>query len=441
MELIKDYDLNIQYHSGKANVVADTLSRKASCDCILLERNLDSLCRDMRKMNISHVPEGFLSMLQVTSHLLRDIKEGKHLDENLARIKERLEDPKYKSFHLDQYKTLWFGKRLVVSNQEKLKRQILNEAHESLFSIHPGSNKMYRDVRKRFLWKGLKQDIARFVAECDVCCRVKAEHLKPAGTLQPLPILAWKWEDITMDFITGLPRTSSGHDSIWVIVYRLTKSAHFIQVKINYAVSKYAELYLTKIVCLHGILKTIMSDRGPQFTSQLWEELHKAMETTLLFSTAYHPQTVGQTERVNQIIEDMLRACAIIYSGSWDTCLPFAEFAYNNSHQMSINMSPYEALYGRDYRTPLNWSEVGERHLYGARHVNEAKEKVDQICIALRAAQERYKAYTDNHRRKVEYKVGEYMYLKVTPFKGTRRFQEKGKLAPRYVGPYRIYAK
>lgn len=187
-------------------------------------------------------------MLQVTSHLLRDIKEGQHLDENLARIKERLEDPKYKSFHLDQYKTLWFGKKLVVPNQEKLKRQILNEAHESLFSIHPGSNKMYQDVRKSFLWKGLKQDIARFVAECDVCCRVKAEHLKPAGTLQPLPILAWKWEDITMDFIIGLPRTSSGHDSIWVIVYRLTKSAHFIPVRINYAVSKLAELYLTKIV-------------------------------------------------------------------------------------------------------------------------------------------------------------------------------------------------
>jgi transposase InsO family protein len=137
----------------------------------------------------------------------------------------------------------------------------------------------------------------RFVAECDVCCRVKADHLKPARTLQPFPIPAWKWEDITMDFITRLPRTSSRYDSIWMIVDWLTKSAHFIPVKVTYVVPKYAELYLTHVVCLHGIPKTIVSDRGPQFTSQLWEGLHKAMGTTLLFSTAYHPQTGGQTKK------------------------------------------------------------------------------------------------------------------------------------------------
>jgi hypothetical protein len=151
----------------------------------------------------------------------------------------------------------------VVPNKEKLRKQILNEAHESLFSIHPGSNKMYRDVRKKFWWKGLKQDIARFVAECDVCCRVKAEYLKLAGTLQPLPILAYKWEDITMDFISRLPKTSGGYDSIWVIVDRLTKSAHFLSVNITYSVTKYLELYLKHIVCLHGVPKTIVSDRGP----------------------------------------------------------------------------------------------------------------------------------------------------------------------------------
>ena len=157
-------------------------------------------------------------MLQVTSHLLWDIKVGQQLDEDLVTIKERIDDPKYKSFRLDHSNTLWFGKRLVVPNQTHLKKQILDEVHESLFSIYPRSNKMYRDVRKRFWWKGLKQDIARFVAECDVCCRVKAEHLKSARTLQPLPIPSWKLEDITMGFISGLPKTSSGYDSIWVIV-------------------------------------------------------------------------------------------------------------------------------------------------------------------------------------------------------------------------------
>ena len=155
--------------------------------------------------------------------------------------------------------------------------------------------------------------MARYVAECDVCQRVKAEHLKLGGTLQPLPIPSWKLEDISMDFITVLPRTSHGYNSIWVIVDRLTKSAHFLPIKANYAVEKYAELYLTKIVCLHGVPKSIVSDRGSQFTAQFWKSLLDAMGTNLSFSTAYHPQTGGQTERVNQILEDILRASAIIY--------------------------------------------------------------------------------------------------------------------------------
>ena len=135
------------------------------------------------------------------------------------------------------------------------------------------------------VWNRILQGLAK----CDVCCRVKAKHLKLARTLQPLPIPAWKWEDITMDFISRLPKTSSGYDSIWVIIDRLTKSAHFLPVKVTYLVSKYSEMYLSQIVCLHGVPKTIVSDRGPQFMSQFWDELHKAMRTTLLFSIAYHP--------------------------------------------------------------------------------------------------------------------------------------------------------
>ena len=145
----------------------------------------------------------------------------------------------------------------------------------------------------------MKREIVSYVAECDVCQRVKAEHLKPAGTLQPLPIPSWKWENISMDFITGLPRTLHGYNAIWVIVDRLTKSAHFLSVKANYSVEKYAELYITKIVCLHGVPKSIVSDRGPQFTARFWKSLHDAMGTDLTFSTAYHPQTGGQTEQVN----------------------------------------------------------------------------------------------------------------------------------------------
>ena len=192
----------------------------------------------------------------------------------------------------------------------------------------------------------MKREVTKYVSECDICKRVKASHLRPASLLQPLSIPSWKWEDISMDFIVGLPKTSKGYDSIWVIVDRLTKSAHFLPVKTIYRAQYYAELYISLIMSLHGVPKTIISDRGAQFIARFWEQFHAALGTRLIPSSAYHPQTDGQTERINQILEDMLRACALTYSQKWDECLPLAEFAYNNSYQESIRMAPFEALYG-----------------------------------------------------------------------------------------------
>jgi hypothetical protein len=185
-----------------------------------------------------------------------------------------------------------------------------------------------------------------YVALCDTCQRVKAEHQRLARLLQPLKIPEWKWEEIRMDFIVGLPRTQDGHDSIWVIVDHLTKVAHFIPLKTTYSSAKLAELYMSRIVCLHVVPKKIVSDRGSQFTSKFWEKLYESMDTRLNFSLAYHPQTDGQMERTNQILEDMLRACALKYGKSWDKSIPYAEFSHNNSYQASMKMAPFEALYG-----------------------------------------------------------------------------------------------
>jgi hypothetical protein len=212
---------------------------------------------------------------------------------------------------------------------------------------------MYKDLNTQYWWYGMKRDIAEYVSLCDTCQRVKADHQRPDGLLQPLKIPEWKWEEIGMDIIVRLPRTQAGYNSIWVIVDRLTKVAHFIQVKTTYSGAKLAELYMSRIVCLHGVPKKIVLDRGSQFTSKFWEKLHESMDTKLNFSSAYHPQTDGQTERTNQILEDMLRVCALKYGKSWDKSLPCAEFSYNNSDQASIEMTPYEALYGRQCRTPL----------------------------------------------------------------------------------------
>jgi transposase InsO family protein len=188
--------------------------------------------------------------------------------------------------------------------------------------------------------------VAEYVTLCDTCQRVKVEHQLPAELLQPLQVPEWKWEEIAMDFIVGLPRTQSGYDSIRVIVDRLTKVTHFIPIKTTYSESQLKELYMSRIVCLHGVPKKIVSDRGTHFTSKFWKRLHETLDTQLRFSSAYHPQTDGQTERVNQILEDMLRACALQYGRSWDKSLPYAEFFYNNSYQESLKMAPFEMLYG-----------------------------------------------------------------------------------------------
>jgi hypothetical protein len=180
--------------------------------------------------------------------------------------------------------------------------------------------------------------------------------MKPRGLLQTSSIPDWKWDDISMDFNVGLSLTACKYNSIWVIVDQLTKSAHFIPVNTSYSVQKYAEIYIAHVLCLHGVPKMIVSDRGSQFVAHFWEQLHASLGTHLIHSSAYHPQTDGQIERVNQILEDMIRACVIEYLVSWDKNLPWAEFSYNNCCQECLKMAPLEALYVRQCLTPLNWS-------------------------------------------------------------------------------------
>jgi hypothetical protein len=241
--------------------------------------------------------------------------------------------------------------------------------------------------------------------------------------LQPLQVPEWKWEEIAMNFIVGLPRTQSGYDSIWIIVDRLTKVAHFIPIKTTYSGPQLAELYMSWIVCLHGVPKKIMSDRGTQFTLRFWERLHEALDTQLRFSFAYHPQTDGQTERVNQILEDMLRACALQYGRSWDKSLSYAEFSYNNSYQESLKMAPFETLYGQRCCTPLFWNETGEWRVFRLDILEETEKQVRMARENLHVAQLRQKSYADHRRRELSFEVGDFVYLKVSPMRGLHRFK------------------
>jgi hypothetical protein len=244
-----------------------------------------------------------------------------------------------------------------------------------------------------------------------------------------------------MDFIMGLPKNQSGYDSIWVTVDQLTKVAHFISVKTIYSRPQLAELCTSRIVCLYGVPKKIVSDRGTQFTSKFWERLHKTLNTQLRFSYAYHPQTDGQTERVNRILEDMLRACALQYGRSWDKSLPYAEFSYNNSSQECLSMAPFEVLYGRRCQTPLFWSEAGEQKVFEPDVLQEAEKQVRMVRENLRVAQSRQKSYADHRRRELSFEVRYFVYLKVSPMRGLRHFKVRGALAPRFIGSFQILEK
>jgi hypothetical protein len=220
------------------------------------------LCEEFDKLSLRIVAIMEATKMEVGSNLLQEIQKGQVEDEKIQEIKCNIKEEKSPSFSEDEEEVLWYKRRICVPSIKELKDKILREAHESIYSIHPRGNKMYHDLKVTYWWYGMKRDIAEYVALCDTCQRVKVEHQWPIGLLQPLQVSEWKWEEIAMNFIVGLPRTQSGYDSIWVIVDRLTKVAHFIPVKTTYSGPQLAELYMSRIVCLHGVPKKIVSDRG-----------------------------------------------------------------------------------------------------------------------------------------------------------------------------------
>ncbi|GJU21163.1 putative reverse transcriptase domain-containing protein [Tanacetum coccineum] len=291
----------------------------------------------------------------------------------------------------------------------------MHESHKSKYSIHPGSDKMYHDLKKLYWWPNMKAIIAEYVSKCLTCSRVKAECQKPSGLLVQPEIPMWKWERITMDFVTKLPKTSTGHDAIWVIVDRLTKSAHFIPIRATDSMETLTRLYIKEIVSRHGVPIFIISDRDSHFTSRFWQSLQNALGTQLDMSTAYHPETDGQSERTIQTLEDMLRACVIDFGKGWDKHLPLVEFSYNNSYHASIKAAPFEALYGRKCRSPVCWAEVGDSQLTGPEIIQETTEKIVQIRQRLQAARDRQRSYANVRRKPLEFQVGDRVMLKVSP--------------------------
>ncbi|KAJ0442228.1 putative nucleotidyltransferase, Ribonuclease H [Helianthus annuus] len=331
----------------------------------------------------------------------------------------------------------YFADRIWIPSYRDLRELVMGEAHKSLYSIHPSSDKIYHDLKTLYWWPNMKVIIAKYFSKCLTYARVKVEYQKPSGLLQQPELPTWKWEQISMDFVTGLPRSQSGKDTIWVIVDRLTKSAHFLPIKEIDKYSKLAAIYLKEIVARHGVPISIISDRDPRFTSELWQATYRSFGSRLDMSTAYHPQTDGQTERTIQTLEDMLRACVIDFGNGWERHLPLVELSYNIYHT-SIQAAPFEALYGRKCRSPLCCAEDGESQITGPKLVVDTTEKIAKIRQRMAAARDRQKSYADKHRKPLEFQVGDGFYLKSHPRRVWFVLVNGCKLNRRYVGQFEI---
>ena len=411
MAKLLGYDFEIKYKAGKENRAADALSRKHYFGAI--------------SSITFHDWEGLEEEVQQDCKL-RDIMQA------LLSGREVATGFQLKGGRLD------YKDRLVVPKGSPRIPLILQEFHDTTMGGHSGFFRTYKRVSGLIRWEGMKKSIQQYVQRCDICNRNKHSTLAPAGLLQPLPIPTQVWEDLSMDFIGDLPK-ALGMDTILVVVDRLTKYAHFIGLSHPYTAKEVAGVFIREVVKLHGFPASIVSDRDRLFMSTFWTELLKQSGTKLKFSSAYHPQTDGQTEVINKCLEAYLRCFSGTKPKQWPRWLCWAEYWFNTNYNVSTKVTPFKALYGRDPPALLK----GEQGSSTVEEVNqlmfERNVILDELKEQLARAQSRMKAQADKKRRELEFSVGDVVYLRIQPYKlkslATRINQ---KLSPRYYGPFEV---
>jgi hypothetical protein len=328
--------------------------------------------------------------------------------------------------------------RVVIGANLALQTKLIAQLHDTPVGGHSGIQATYQRVKKLYYWSGMKLAVELYVRQCPICQQAKHTNTKPAGLLQPLPPPDAPWEQITMDFIEGLP-LSDNANVILVVVDRLTKYAHFLPLKHPYTATSVAKVYMDNIVKLHGVPLTIISDRDKVFTSAFWRELIRAVGTKLHYSTAYHPQTDGQTERVNQCLEQYLRCAVQDHPKLWRKMLPMAEFWYNTSYHTAIGTSPFQALYNKEpnFGAFPNLSVAEGTSAYA--EASNYQSHIETLRAKLLQAQQRMKAHADKSRMERQFDVGDQVLLKLQPYAQqsvvNRPFP---KLSYKYFGPYAV---
>jgi hypothetical protein len=412
------YQFEVKYKPGVDNKAADALSR----------------CHGESELQtIMSYPVWLGGKL-----LLEEVTKDPYIQKLVAEVQDN--NQKRPGFEVKQG-VLFYQGRLVISPHSPSIPLLLEEFHNSPTGGHSGFLRTYRKIADNIYWIGMQKRIRDYVRACDVCQRQKYAATTPGGLLQPLPIPNAIWEDLSLDFITGLPK-SKGYDAVLVVVDRLSKYGHFILLKHPYTAKTVAEIFVREVVRLHGTPHSIISDRDPIFVSHFWKELFKLQGTKLQMSSAYHPETDGQTEVLNRCLESYLRCFASEQPKSWSHWIPWAEYWYNTTYHISIGKTPFEVVYGRQAPSLLRFLSNETKVQAVALELSDRDEALSQLKAHLLRAQQQMKKYADKSRRDVNFDIGEWVFLKLRPHRQhsvIRRINQK--LAARFYGPFKIVEK
>ena len=328
------------------------------------------------------------------------------------------------------------GSKIVVPSDDDLRRRIIEEYHDTYVAGHYGIEKTRKAVGRLFWWTSMTEDVAKYISCCVMCQRNKSRRHKPFGALQPLPVPEKPWHTVTFDFIVKLPKTARGNDSICVFVDKLTKMVHFVACREELSAKDFAELYVDQIWRLHGLSREFITDRDRRFTSAFWKGVTELLGTKHVMSSSFHPQTDGQTERVNQTLETYLRHFVSAELNDWDTLLSRAEFAHNAAYHSSVGQTPFVLNSGFQPRTPPA-DRLEDVHPASAAFVERWQAALAFARRCLIAAQQRQKVFADQRREEKVFSVGDKVLLS-TKYLNIKRAETSRKLLPKWVGPFEV---